>query len=280
MFLFLKFLKSKREEKPKVLQHQKTKFNNHMLSERKGALGEHKIDLQLAQLPKDFLYINDLFLPNPKSRTGYSQIDHVIFTPYGIFVIETKNYQGTIYGGKDRKTWLVNGKFKMPSPLIQNFGHIEAIKRYIDSKFHEYFISIVSFTKRCTFKIDMELREIKSNELVVYDIEFSEFIKRKIAIIKIQHKEPFFNSIEINDIYQTLQQANVKDPKIRESHVQNIQRNKQKVETTIGKYKCLICDKPVTEKVATFCISNKKFAGNIYCFDHQKNIKIDGNIIL
>ncbi|WP_158068780.1 nuclease-related domain-containing protein [Domibacillus epiphyticus] len=37
-------------------------------------------------------------------------------TPYGLFVIETKNYQGTIYGGKDRKSGLINGKFKMMNP--------------------------------------------------------------------------------------------------------------------------------------------------------------------
>jgi hypothetical protein len=47
----------------------------------------------------------------------------VVLTPYGIFAIETNNYQGTIYGGKDIKTWLVNGKFKMMNPFVQNYGY-------------------------------------------------------------------------------------------------------------------------------------------------------------
>ncbi|GGA43243.1 nuclease-related domain-containing protein [Psychrobacillus lasiicapitis] len=92
----------------------KTKIINERIAVRKGELGEYKIDIQLSQMPIEYnKYLSDLLIRNPKSSTGYSQIDHVIITPYGLFVIETKNYQGTIYGGKDRKTWSINGKFKM-----------------------------------------------------------------------------------------------------------------------------------------------------------------------
>lgn len=65
---------------------------------RIGELGEHKINIQLDQLPKGCKYVSDLMVANPKSRTGYSQIDHVVITPYGLFVIETKNYNGEIKG--------------------------------------------------------------------------------------------------------------------------------------------------------------------------------------
>ncbi|WP_306807281.1 nuclease-related domain-containing protein [Mesobacillus jeotgali] len=80
-----------------------------------------------------------LLIKNPKAKSGYSQIDHVVLTPYGIFVIETKNYQGMIYGGKDRKIWSVNGKFKMMNPFVQNYGHIKALASLIDRKFKESF---------------------------------------------------------------------------------------------------------------------------------------------
>ena len=65
---------------------------------RIGELGEYKIDVQLRQLPKEDRYLSDVLLPNPKSRTGYSQIDHIVITPCAVFVIETKNYQGLIAG--------------------------------------------------------------------------------------------------------------------------------------------------------------------------------------
>ncbi|WP_456273194.1 nuclease-related domain-containing protein [Bacillus sp. AK031] len=76
-------------------------------------------------------------IKNSHSRSGYSQIDHAIIIPYGIIVIETKNYQGTIYGGKDRKNWLINGKFKMLNPLKQNYGHIQALKKLVKPEYQD-----------------------------------------------------------------------------------------------------------------------------------------------
>ena len=248
----------------------KIKKNNEQWANRKGELGEYKINIQLDQFPKNYKYHSDLLIKNKKSSTGYSQIDHVIITPYGIFVIETKNYQGTIYGGKDQKTWLINGKFKMMNPLLQNYGHIQAIKDLIDKKYHEFFISIVSFTKRCTLKIDPDLQKIQSNELVIYDILLSEFINRKVAILKLLHNEPVLTNDEIDWIYNTLSQSNVLDPSIRKQHVEKIKTTKTNNEKN-NENKCCICMKPVSVKVKSYCLSNKKFKGNIYCYEHQKN---------
>lgn len=76
-------------------------------SSRIGELGEYKIDAQLRQMPREIRYISDVLVRNPKSRTGYSQIDHVVITPYGLFVIETKNYKGEIKGRRTDKRWNV-----------------------------------------------------------------------------------------------------------------------------------------------------------------------------
>lgn len=247
--------------------------DNEKWANRKGELGEYKINIQLDQFPKNYKHISDLMIKNTYSSTGYSQIDHLMITPHGIFVIETKNYQGTIYGGKNRKTWLVNGKFKIMSPLVQNYGHIEAIKNFIDLKYHELLISIVSFTKRCTFKIDEELRKIQSNELVVYDIELTEFINRKVAVNKLIHKESILSNQDIESIYNTLVNANIPDPEIRKQHVENIKNKKYESAKKSEDNQCMVCQKPVSNKVKAFCLSNKKFNGNIYCYEHQKSVK-------
>ncbi|MDF2606813.1 MAG: hypothetical protein K0S34_1008 [Bacillales bacterium] len=274
------FFKKKKETTQKT-NNVKTKIkkNNEEVAVRKGELGEYKIDIQLSQLPKEYKYFNDLMISNPKAKSGYSQIDHVVITPYCIFVIETKNYQGTIYGGKDRNTWLVNGKFKMMNPFVQNFGHIEALKNTIDKKFRDHFVSIVSFTKRCTFKLDeLDYRKIGSNNLVVYDIELSDYIHRKISILKIHNKEPLFSEADISLIYETIAQANITDQNIRNKHVQELKQTQSKDKpieektTAEIKVKCSVCEKAVSEKVAQFCLSNKKFKGKIYCYEHQKSL--------
>ncbi|MGD6778520.1 nuclease-related domain-containing protein [Sutcliffiella horikoshii] len=149
----------------------KPKKSKEYVANRKGEIGEFNIDIQLDQLPNGYRYLSDLLLKNPRAKSGYSQVDHVVLTPFGIFVIETKNYQGIIYGSKERKTWLVNGKFKMMNPFVQNYGHIRALTSLLDKKYQDKFISMVSFTKRCTFKVDLDYRKIASNEIIVYDIE-------------------------------------------------------------------------------------------------------------
>lgn len=248
------------------------KIKNELIAVRKGELGEYKVDIQLSQMPKEYMYLSDLLVENPKSSTGYSQIDHVIITPYGLFVIETKNYQGTIYGGKDRKTWLINGKFKMMNPLMQNYGHIQALKNFIDGKYHQYFISIVSFTKRCTFKIEEELRKINSTELVIYDIELTEFINRKVAVLKLQYKKPVLMNDDIEMIHTSLLNSNISDASIRKQHVDSIQKKKNNDDKIDISNKCVVCQKPVSEKVKSYCLSNKRFQGKIYCYDHQKTL--------
>lgn len=271
MLLFLNFLKKKTNE-PKQKQAaatstSNTKRINEQIAARKGELGEYKIDIQLDQFPRTYRHLSDLLIPNPKAKSGYSQIDHVVITPYAIFVIETKNYQGIIYGRKDRNTWLVNGKFKMMNPFVQNYGHIKALSSLTDEKYQDLFVSMVSFTKRSTFKVDPDYRKIASNELIVYDIELSEFIHRKESVLKIQHKEPLLSEGDISTIYQAILHANIPDQIVREEHARTLNELKNSPRSN-----CVVCHKPVSDKVRAYCLSNQNFKGKVYCFEHQKSI--------
>lgn len=277
MIRILKMFKKEEKVPPKNLR--KIKPINTRKPEEvamiKGDIGEHKIDIQLSQLPKNYKYLNDIMITNPKSISGYSQIDHLVITPYGIFVIETKNYQGTIYGGKNRKTWLVNGKFKMLNPLFQNYGHIEALKYYVEKKHHDHFISLISFTKRCKLKIGEDIRDISSDEMVVYDFYLFETINRKVSIAKIKSKEVLFTDEEIVKINEALSEANITDPVKREEHNKNIRAKtgvKERTLTESAEEKCFTCNKEVSQKVKKYCLTNKKFNGKIYCYEHQKTV--------
>lgn len=87
------FKKSKQEKEQKSQMKPKTSKKNHneKVAIRKGEIGEYKIDIQLSQLPKEYIHLSDIMLKNDKAKSGFSQIDHIVITPYGIFVIETKN---------------------------------------------------------------------------------------------------------------------------------------------------------------------------------------------
>ncbi|SHK58004.1 nuclease-related domain-containing protein [Alicyclobacillus tolerans] len=183
-----------------------------------GELGEYKIDVQLRQMPKEIRYISDVLIRNPKSRTGYSQIDHVVITPYGLFVIETKNYKGEIKGKRTDKRWNVSGRFNPYNPLRQNYGHIKVLENILSEFKNLTFVSIISFTLRCRFSVDPELRKIQSNELVIYDVELSNYIERKLLRFRSEMSEPILSDSDINRVYELINNANISDPQIRFVH--------------------------------------------------------------
>ena len=64
------------------------------------------------------------------------QIDHIVVNQNGVFVIETKNYSGTIYGGDDIREWtqvLAYGNVvnKFYSPVKQNASHIYHLRKFL-----------------------------------------------------------------------------------------------------------------------------------------------------
>ena len=99
--------------------------------------------------------VNNVTLNTSK---GTTQIDHVIASRYGIFVVEAKNYQGWIFGGERQSEWtqsLPGGKkFKFQNPLRQNYRHIKALSEFLglpEDKFH----SVVMFWGKSEFKTEM-----------------------------------------------------------------------------------------------------------------------------
>ena len=207
---------------------------NTVIQERKrvdpahiGDLGEFKVNVQLRQFEKGSQYLTDLLLPNSRSKTGYSQIDHVLVTQYAIFVIETKNYDGTIRGKRMDKYWQVNGKFSIYNPLRQNYGHIKTLQEILKEFSDIDFVSIVSFTKRCkALYIDQELRNIEANELVVYDIKLTDIIDTKLRKLSLSKSSPPLSQASVERIVEIISMKNITDPQIRVEHVNRITKSK------------------------------------------------------
>lgn len=75
--------------------------------------------------------------------------------PTGIYVIESKNYSGWVFGRADQRNWTVclnrNTKERVPNPIRQNEGHIAALMRLLDLP-RDAFVSLVVFSERCELK--------------------------------------------------------------------------------------------------------------------------------
>ena len=121
---------------------------------KKGDRGEKRVaDLLSLRLPDEYKVLNNIYLLKENGDTA--QIDHIVVSPYGVFVIETKNYSGWIYIA--RGMWIENnyGKktpFKV-NPVEQNRGHIQALVRALGMS-PSYFHSVVAFAGGCELKME------------------------------------------------------------------------------------------------------------------------------
>jgi restriction system protein len=119
----------------------------------KGRIGEGLVNLaaKLRLDPEKYHLLHDVTIP---SKTGTTQIDHVIVSVFGLFVIETKNYKGWIYANaKDAQWTQVNfrRKHRFQNPLRQNYAHVCALAELLDLP-KDHIHGVVCFMGDATFK--------------------------------------------------------------------------------------------------------------------------------
>lgn len=101
-----------------------------VLRKTKGPRGEWKVASAINSTGLEALH--DVILPD--GRGGLTQVDHLIKTPVGIAVIETKNYSGKIFGQEWEPSWtqvLGRKSFHFQNPLRQNYCHVEAVRALV-----------------------------------------------------------------------------------------------------------------------------------------------------
>ena len=117
----------------------------------RGKCGEIRIARILKHLPDEYTIFNDVYI---QERGKSVQIDHIVLSPYGIFVIETKNFSGWVYGGEKSAEWTQNiygTKFRFQNPLRQNYGHVKALQSLFGYPI-QFFIPIVVFVGGASLK--------------------------------------------------------------------------------------------------------------------------------
>lgn len=121
----------------------------------KGYFGEVLVNRILKNSLDQTVYylLANIMLPTP---TGTTQIDHIVVSRYGIFVIETKNYAGWIFGSEEEAQWtqvIYRSKHKFQNPLRQNYKHTKTISELTGIP-ESYFKSVIVFIDG-TFKTKM-----------------------------------------------------------------------------------------------------------------------------
>ncbi len=165
--------------------------------EFKGWLGEARVHriLEMSLAHSKYTILRDVTLD---AGDGTTQIDHIVASTCGIFVIETKNMSGWIFGSERNAKWTQTfhrSKVQFQNPLRQNYGHIKALENLLkldSSKFH----SVVVFTGSATFKTAIPPNVVTLGRLVSFIqnktiplIRYDE-VKKIVEIIESSRRKP------------------------------------------------------------------------------------------
>lgn len=125
--------------------------------EDNGPLGEYLVQhvLKNALATTGYPVFMNLIVPNSGSRVGTAEIDALMLAREGIYVFESKNYSGWIFGSADERNWTASysktKKCTFYNPILQNRTHVNALAAYLglpESVFHSYIV----FSQRCELK--------------------------------------------------------------------------------------------------------------------------------
>lgn len=200
--------------------------------EIKGWIGEKRVASILGSLDRTkYSVINNVVL-NTHGKT--SQIDHLVVSDFGVFVIETKNYKGWIVGGENAEFWtqvIYKHKNKFYNPIRQNIGHISALKHHLSEFPNLRYVSIVVFSSKAEIKVHTSKEVIHPYELLGVIAKYSE------AILPEGEKEGIIQKITI---------SNSKDSYNKSEHIRSIRQRVQKRESSIRENKCPQCGGALT----------------------------------
>lgn len=197
----------------------------------KGLLGEFIINvISRFLLPKETYHLfKNVTLPTENEMgqsTGTTQIDHIIVSRYGVFVVETKNMKGWIFGQAHQKQWtqtIYKHKNRFQNPLHQNHKHVKTLEACLDIPL-ETIHSVVVFVGGATFKTAMPNN-------VIFARGYAGYIKSKQRVLLTEE--------QVDDITNTLETERLQPSRqTHRAHVQNLTEAKNRLYTDNNCPKC------------------------------------------
>lgn len=209
--------------------------NRSTWAERIGENGERTVSFYLADLEcDDYQVFNDLLLRDGNYTT---QIDHIILSRYGVFVIETKNVHGKVYGSGNAEFWKqylpdlgykrygTTQEHQLRNPLWQNAGHIKSLRRLVfdnDIPIH----GIVVFPYETDLYVTADQPVLKMWQVVPY--------------IK-QYRDKVLSDDQLGFYRRRLLEVISTTESDRQQHLNNVNRNKERRDAAVASGRCPRC---------------------------------------
>lgn len=174
------------------------------------------------------------------SGNGTTQIDHFLISPYGLFIIETKNRRGWIFGSGNQKRWTqsIYGKnYSFQNPLRQVFRQKKVLSEFLEikeSKIH----TVIYFAGDCKFRTEMPDNVIKTR--------LGRYVK--------QYKDVVLSTEEMDHIIEKIEHYVSESSLTTKDHMRSLRERHQS--TTI----CPKCGSKLVERTA----KKGLYAGSVF----------------
>lgn len=198
--------------------------------ETQGKFGEDLVDIvnSIALDKRIYQQLNHVTLP--LKNGGSTQLDHVIVSIYGIFVIETKNYRGMIFGSPEQEQWTqatYSGKYRFKNPLKQNAYHIKVLANLLGLA-ESHFYSVIAFMGDCEFMTPMP-KNVRQEDYFVYIM---------------QQRQVLFDQVQVQDIIEKIQNLRL------QKSAETDQKHNAYVKDKMNHPSCPICHSTMIKRVA------------------------------
>ena len=187
----------------------------------KGRFGEYETYRSLQSFEsKGAKFLFNLYLPKGNNETA--EIDVLMIYQTGIFVFESKNYSGWIFGEENQKNWtqtLPHGRGRtalkehFPNPVWQNKLHIASLKQVLEGRSAAIF-SLIVFSNRCELK---NVNLYNNDIIVIHRREIVSAVNRCVCDIRLSENE-------ISSIYSLLYPYSQTTQAEKQKHIDAIQR--------------------------------------------------------
>ncbi len=210
-------------EKTEYYHQTRNSYINVLLN--KGLRGEFNTYKCLKSLKGYKRYLFNLYLPKGNGET--TELDVVLLHESGIYVFESKNYSGWIFGTESQQYWTQtlqsqNGRPKKTqffNPILQNKGHLKWLLTFLADQTLPFYSYIV-FSDHCELK---NITLTTGNHHVVKCCQLLSAVRQNIAMTGVQ-----LSSEKIDILFEKLSPLTQIDEARKAIHIKNITQKKQK----------------------------------------------------
>ena len=200
-----------------------------------GDYGEKRVSSFLENLNcEEYRVYNDLLIRNGNFTT---QVDHIVISRYGVFVLETKNIHGKVYGGGNAEFWkqyLPDTGYKrygftqehqIRNPIWQNDGHIKTLRKLVFGNDVPVY-GIVVFPNDTDINVTASQPVLNMYNLVPYIIQYRDVV--------LTSDQMGFYRRRLLEVISTSESA-------RTEHLENVYRSKERRDIAVSNGKCPLC---------------------------------------